>query len=314
MWQDRKDEFPQSHAELMNQQEAEQQSPTTIESLGLPPKIARILGLGYALLEGVELIVTDQFGTKHNLGIISEFSAGQGDGIVYDTTFAITTHHHEVLCPHQSEEVAEKLKEMGKMKPSVLPPIPPDYYWHPQIKAFFGCHTRVVCSSNFHDKWESRCMEFPTYETWQESRDNNYETHYDPDNSGLCVECCLERERWQHKSCSNPTNIAKDPIPLDQVGVPRFASVYDRLKDLEMGRKQVDGDHYDTMAIDPCHFCDVNKHNPYQFSMIKHASRYPNKNEAVTDLKKVIDYAQLALQRQYGIESKIVFGDENGQA
>jgi hypothetical protein len=83
----------------------------------------------------------------------------------------------------------------------------------------------------------------------------------------------------------------------------------------KLERKQVDGNHYDTMAMDPVSFCDLNKHNPYQFSMIKHASRYPNKGEAVIDLKKVIDYAQLALLRQYGVESKIVYGDEsNGEA
>jgi hypothetical protein len=73
-------------------------------------------------------------------------------------------------------------------------------------------------------------------------------------------------------------------------------------------RRQVDGTHYETMAMDPISWCELNKFTPLQFCMIKHAARYPRKDEDVLDLKKVIDYAMIAL-KQYGIEAFAQYSD-----
>lgn len=72
-------------------------------------------------------------------------------------------------------------------------------------------------------------------------------------------------------------------------------------------RQQVDGTHYAMMSIEPVDYALANQLNCLQFCMVKHASRYPNKGEAVTDLKKVIDYAQIALKRQFGVDSTITY-------
>ena len=68
---------------------------------------------------------------------------------------------------------------------------------------------------------------------------------------------------------------------------------------------QIDGDHYKKMGIQPIDYALQNDLNAVQFSIVKHATRYPHKGEAITDLKKVIHYAQIALERQYNVLSQV---------
>jgi hypothetical protein len=72
-------------------------------------------------------------------------------------------------------------------------------------------------------------------------------------------------------------------------------------------QQQIDGDHYRKLKVDPVEFALANDLNCLAFSIVKHATRYPHKGEAVTDLKKVIHYAQIALERQYGVLSQVTY-------
>jgi hypothetical protein len=62
---------------------------------------------------------------------------------------------------------------------------------------------------------------------------------------------------------------------------------------------QVGGDHYKSMAIQPVEF--ITKNNiPYcEANIIKYAARHKSKGGA-QDVRKIIHYAQLILELQYG--------------
>jgi hypothetical protein len=62
---------------------------------------------------------------------------------------------------------------------------------------------------------------------------------------------------------------------------------------------QISGTHYKDMPIQPIEFITKNKLDWYQGNIIKYASRHHNKGGA-DDLRKVIHYAELALEAQYG--------------
>ena len=65
---------------------------------------------------------------------------------------------------------------------------------------------------------------------------------------------------------------------------------------------QVGGGHYKNMAIQPIEFTHKNNLNFCQGNIIKYITRYKNKN-GKEDLEKVIHYAQLLIELEYG-ESK----------
>ena len=62
---------------------------------------------------------------------------------------------------------------------------------------------------------------------------------------------------------------------------------------------QVAGDHYSKLRIQPIKFIHENELDFFQGNIIKYATRHKSKNGA-DDLRKVIHYAQLALELQYG--------------
>ena len=64
---------------------------------------------------------------------------------------------------------------------------------------------------------------------------------------------------------------------------------------------QQGGSHYKDCAIQPIEFIHANGLDFFQGNMVKYATRHKAKNGA-EDLKKVIHYAQLALELQYGIK------------
>jgi hypothetical protein len=62
---------------------------------------------------------------------------------------------------------------------------------------------------------------------------------------------------------------------------------------------QEGGSHYKDMKIQPIEFIHANSLDFFQGNIVKYAARHKAKNGA-QDLRKVIHYAQLALELQYG--------------
>lgn len=70
---------------------------------------------------------------------------------------------------------------------------------------------------------------------------------------------------------------------------------------MEATKKQVGGDHYKEMVIQPIEFIVKNNLPFMEGNAIKYLCRHKAKNGA-EDIKKVIHYCQLMLQLYYGIE------------
>src|SRR5574337_1743063 len=64
---------------------------------------------------------------------------------------------------------------------------------------------------------------------------------------------------------------------------------------------QSGGHHYKDCAIQPIEFIHANGLDFFQGNIVKYATRHKAKNGA-EDLRKVIHYAQLALELQYGVK------------
>ena len=64
---------------------------------------------------------------------------------------------------------------------------------------------------------------------------------------------------------------------------------------------QAGGHHYKDCAIQPIEFIHANGLDFFQRNIVKYATRHKAKNGA-EDLRKVIHYAQLALELQYGVK------------
>lgn len=62
---------------------------------------------------------------------------------------------------------------------------------------------------------------------------------------------------------------------------------------------QEGGSHYKSFKIQPIEFIHANDLDFFQGNIVKYAARHKVKNGA-EDLRKVIHYAQLALELQYG--------------
>lgn len=68
--------------------------------------------------------------------------------------------------------------------------------------------------------------------------------------------------------------------------------------------RQVGGDHYKKMAIQPIDFIRANELNFVQGNLVKYACRYPSKGTPIIDLQKIIQYCELEIDalRSEGIE------------
>lgn len=62
---------------------------------------------------------------------------------------------------------------------------------------------------------------------------------------------------------------------------------------------QQGGTHYKSLAIQPIEYIHKNNLDFFQGNIVKYVTRHKDKNGA-EDLLKVIHYAQLALELQYG--------------
>lgn len=68
-------------------------------------------------------------------------------------------------------------------------------------------------------------------------------------------------------------------------------------------KKQVGGNHYKEMAIQPIEFIEKNRIPYIEGNIIKYACRHRKKNGA-EDIKKIIHYAELLLELEYGGEKQ----------
>lgn len=66
---------------------------------------------------------------------------------------------------------------------------------------------------------------------------------------------------------------------------------------------QQGGTHYKDCKIQPIEYIHANELDFFQGNIVKYATRHKAKNGA-EDLRKVIHYAQLALELQYGEKSE----------
>lgn len=63
--------------------------------------------------------------------------------------------------------------------------------------------------------------------------------------------------------------------------------------------KQVGGDHYKTMAIQPIEFIHKNGLNFLQGNVVKYVTRYKAKN-GLQDLEKAKHYIEMLIKLEYG--------------
>jgi len=74
---------------------------------------------------------------------------------------------------------------------------------------------------------------------------------------------------------------------------------------METLNEQVGGTHYKDLAIQPVVYIQRNKLDFLQGNIIKYATRHKNKNKD-EDIKKVIHYAKLILQLEYGYSDALI--------
>ena len=77
--------------------------------------------------------------------------------------------------------------------------------------------------------------------------------------------------------------------------------------------KQVGGDHYRLMAIQPLEYIQKNRLDFIQGNLVKYATRYPHKGQRVADLEKIIHYAQLALAEEAQVSAPVTDADGRTQ-
>ena len=70
-------------------------------------------------------------------------------------------------------------------------------------------------------------------------------------------------------------------------------------KKLKASQRQLGGDHYKSMPIQPGHFIHVNKIPWYEANAIKYICRHTKKGGRL-DIEKAMHYLELLLEDQYG--------------
>lgn len=75
----------------------------------------------------------------------------------------------------------------------------------------------------------------------------------------------------------------------------------ERMLELAPSEQQVGGGHYKDYPIQPAEYCQRNKLNHCEASIVKYATRHQSKGK-VEDVRKIIHYAQLILEWEYNIK------------
>jgi hypothetical protein len=76
--------------------------------------------------------------------------------------------------------------------------------------------------------------------------------------------------------------------------------------------KQVGGSHYKSCGIQPVEYIHANDLNYFEGNVIKYITRHRTKGDGRKDIEKVIHYAELILQLEYGDkDSQLIFNLSN---
>mgnify|MGYP003134598819 CR=1 FL=1 len=76
--------------------------------------------------------------------------------------------------------------------------------------------------------------------------------------------------------------------------------------------KQVGGSHYKSCDIQPVEYIHANDLNYFEGNVIKYITRHRTKGDGRKDIEKVIHYAELILQLEYGDQdSQLIFNLSN---
>lgn len=67
------------------------------------------------------------------------------------------------------------------------------------------------------------------------------------------------------------------------------------------------GSHYKGMVIEPAEYCQKNKLNFCESSVVKYISRHSSKG-GIEDVKKAIHFCQMVLDFEYGIKTEVTYG------
>ena len=67
-------------------------------------------------------------------------------------------------------------------------------------------------------------------------------------------------------------------------------------------KKQIGGDHYKRMAIQPSHYIVKNKLGWYEGNIIKYITRHRRKGEGAKYIEKAIHYLEMILETEYNEE------------
>ena len=73
--------------------------------------------------------------------------------------------------------------------------------------------------------------------------------------------------------------------------------------DMRASEYQVAGNHYKSMAIQPHYFCHKNRLGALESNLVKYACRHHQKGGR-EDVEKIIHYAQLLLEWEYGVSDE----------
>jgi hypothetical protein len=73
-----------------------------------------------------------------------------------------------------------------------------------------------------------------------------------------------------------------------------------RMKEERASTKQIGGEHYKDCKIQPVEYIHKNKLDYFEGNVVKYITRHRKKGEGRKDIEKVIHYAQLILELDYG--------------
>lgn len=118
---------------------------------------------------------------------------------------------------------------------------------------------------------------------------------------GLSCKECKACESWEdyEDTCEDCEGL-EDYDKLDDELDAKLPSQFER---------QEAGTHYQKILIQPLEYILANNLPFCEGNVVKYISRFKNKNGA-EDLKKVIHYTQFLLEKEYGILSKVEYGEK----
>jgi len=81
---------------------------------------------------------------------------------------------------------------------------------------------------------------------------------------------------------------------------PAYDYYLEEMKKQRASKKQIGGDHYKDCSIQPVEYIHKNKLDYFEGNVVKYITRHRKKGDGRKDIEKVIHYAQLILELDYG--------------